>query len=444
MGLLAAGLTLAVTAPGSARPDASRGRTTLATRLAPPVVTAGEPAAIVSQLSPAQAGRPVTVQQLSGGTWTPVADARSRGSGRTVVTVDTSTPGQRVFRVVAPAWAGKPQVVARQVTLLVTAADDCRPEVALVDPAATTAARCLAARLDNWHSAALLGVGQQLNVSNEKFLDPLDRLGNRRVAVVGFDLQELAEGQTYGFSTPPLDALTTLASEGAVLTASWHASNPHSGLTSNDTSWHSVSDLFDPTTAEYASFWADADAKIELLRQLQDAGVAVVFRPLHEANGGWFWWGHATPSQYRRLYSMLQDRTWAAGVHNVVWAYSFNARSTSQIADPVPLIPDAVDLAGIDTYWPAGGSHRSQAPSMSGYSAVAATVHRMALTEIGPYADTKRSWRPSVVTATARSQSRRPVWALLWFDDRKGLKQISSLKGGLSWLDSCPFGFCTL
>jgi len=408
------------------------------------VVTVGEPTAVVSQLSPAQAGRPLTVQRRIHGAWTTVADARSKGSGRTVVAVDTSIGGAQVLRVVAPAWEGEPRIVARRVTLQVAAPDDCAPRVALVDAEATAAARCLAARLDHWHSAGLMGVGQQLNVSNEQFLDPLTRLGKRRVAVVGFDLQELAQGETYHFATPPVEALATLASQGAVLTASWHTTNPHTGLTSGDTSWHTVSDLFDPTTPEYAAFWADADAKIELLRQLQDAGVAVVFRPFHEANGPWFWWGGATPGQYRRLYSMLQQRAWAAGVHNVVWAYSFNARTSTEISDPVPMVPDAVDLGGIDSYWPASGSHRSQAPSMAGYGAVAETVPRMAFTEVGPYADAERSWSPAVVTATARAQSRRPVWALLWFDDPAGYKQISSLKGGLAWLDSCAFGYCQL
>jgi hypothetical protein len=81
---------------------------------------------------------------------------------------------------------------------------------------------------------------------------------------------------------------------------------------------------------------------------------------------------------------------------------------------------------------------------MSGYAAVAKRVPRMAITEIGPSADTARRWTPSVITSTARAQSRKPVWALLWVDDASGFKQISSLSGGLSWLDSCPFGYCAI
>ena len=65
---------------------------------------------------------------------------------------------------------------------------------------------------------------------------------------------------------------------------------------------------------------------------------------------------------------------------------------TFTIADPVPLIPRAVDLAGIDSYWPATGARRArQAPSMAGYAAVARRVPRMAITEVGPLAD-PRGW----------------------------------------------------
>jgi hypothetical protein len=68
----------------------------------------------------------------------------------------------------------------------------------------------------------------------------------------------------------------------------------------------------------------------------------------------------------------------------------------------------------------------------------------MAFTEVGPAADTGRPWRPKVITATAAAQKRKPLWAMLWFDDESGAKQISSLPGGLSWLDSCPNAFCAL
>lgn len=446
-GLLTGGLIAAGATPALARPQAtaSRGGTTLTARLAPPVVTVDEPAAVAARLSPVRAGRPVSVEVLADGSWTSLAEATTDGAGRVVVPIDTSVAGERVLRAVAPEWDGAPRVASRRVTLAVYSQDACTPRVAPVDPAATTAARCLAARLDRWRRAGLMAVGQQLNMSGLEYAAPLDALGGRRVSVVGFDLWELGKTRTYEFPffDQALADLVSLAQSGAVLTASWHVPNPHTGQEYSDRSWHRFGALLDPDSAEAQTFWAGYDEQLSVLGALQDAGVAVVFRPFHEVNGDWFWWGRPDAKAFRQVWREMQDRAWAAGVHNVLWAYSFAAATRRGITPPVKLLPPRVDVAGIDTYYPATGSHRGrQAPSMSGYAAVAKKVSRMAFTEIGPAADQGGRWKASVISSTAQAQARRPLWATAWVDDGSGRKQISSLRGGLAWLDSCPFGYC--
>jgi len=337
--------------------------------------------------------------------------------------------------------------VSAPVTLKVYTDAACTPRVALVDPDATTAARCLATRLDRWRGAGLMGVGQQLNVSNDQYLAPLDALGARRVSVVGFELQELALSGTYEFPFQDrvLGDLVRLSGDGAVLSASWHATNPHTGGAYSDRGWHNLGALLDPTTPEYQRFWADFDAKMVLLQQLQDAGVAVVLRPFHEANGNWFWWGHPDPATYRSLWKAMQQRAGQDGVHNIVWGYSFAARTWPGIQDPVSLLPARVDLAGIDAYDPEKGARNAKdlLPTQ-GYAAVAARVKRMTMTEVGPQGSTDGRWDPAVVSRTAATLKSAPAWAMLWFDDTDGTKQISSLRGGPAWLDSCAFGYCLL
>ncbi len=456
-GLLTGGLLAAVTTPGQARPESPspasspRAGSTLTARLAPPVVTTGEPAAIVAQLPTAQAGRPLSVERRrDNGSWAPFAEAVGNATGRTAVPLDTAAPGPQVLRVVAAAWNGKRTLTSPAVTLRVLTTESCTPRVALVDPGATTAARCLAARLDRWRSAGLMGVGQQLNMSNDQYAAPLTALGARRVNVVGFDLWELGKTKRYEFPfyDRALADLVALAQDGAVLTASWHTANPQTGQSYDDRSWRDLGALLRDTPAA-AAFWADYDEQLTVLAELQAAGVAVVFRPMHEANGDWFWWGRPAPATFKAVWARMQERAWAAGVHNVVWAYSFAAASRAGIAAPEKLLPAAVDLAGIDSYWPSTGSHRagkapSKAPSMAGYAVVARRVPRMAVTEIGPHADPQGRWKASLVTSVARAQKKKPVWALLWVDDAAGRKQISSLSGGLAWLDSCPNGLCVL
>jgi hypothetical protein len=330
------------------------------------------------------------------------------------------------------------------------AARACAPRTALVDPLATPAARCLAQRIDHWRSSRQLAVGQQVNLSNQDYLAPLDALGDLRVGVVGFDLQELAEGETYGFAQPPLQALLGLAQGGATLVASWHAHNPHTGGAATDRSWHSLGALLDAGSAEAQAFWADFDAKMQLLLRLQDGDggqyppAAVVFRPLHEANGGFFWWGKPDPTTYRKVWRAMQRRAWTLGVHNVLWAYSFNVR-TAGVRDPGTLVPSQVDLGGLDSYDPeATYDDRADRLTLDGWNDVKGKVPRMAITETGPQGSSDGAWNPAVITRTVRAAGITPAWAMLWFDDATGKKQISSLRGGLSWLSTCPGGLCRL
>ena len=334
----------------------------------------------------------------------------------------------------------------------------CFPDVALVDPEATPEATCLAETLDRWRSQGSYGIGQQLNVSSSTYFQPVARLSPERPALVGFDLEELELGETYGFGTPPLTALLDLASQGVLLTASWHTANPSTGGDSYDRRWQDLRALLEPGRPEYDTFWADVDRKIELLERFQtgDDGrfppAAVLFRPLHEANGDWFWWAQGTdPALYRQLYSAIQDRVAAAGVHNVVWGWSANARNADRIIDPLTILPDRVDLAGVDSYEPmAGRTLQDRQLNLSGLAELAGRVPRVAVTEAGPHGSKNGQWDPSVVAPSATAIGVRPAYVMMWFDDGNGddgytgKKQLSSLRGGEALVFTCPAGVCSL
>lgn len=434
-------------APAPATEPTDKRGTKLSIRLAAPLVALGEPVVAVVAVKPA-ARAVVEVQERIDGAWTSLGSARTDRRGQAVLDLDTSSTGSRELRAVLGAAGARgraAEAISAVTTLTVLDPADCTPRIPLVDTEATPAARCLAARLDRWRSAGIMGMGQQLNVSSEDYADPLEELTGRRVSVVGFDLEELARTATYEY--PFFDRafadLVGLAGQGAVLTATWHMQNPGTGGSFYDRTWTDLERLLDETTPEGQRFWADADAKLALLAAFHDAGVAVVFRPLHEANGDWFWWGHPRPATYRKLWTRLQQRAWSAGVHNVLWGYSFNARSGKHIVKPVKLLPKKVDLAGIDSYALRSSAKPNKLP-MGGYAAVAKRVKRMAITEGGPYDSRSGKWDPAALERAARAQKRAPLWSMLWFDDANGRKQLSSLRGGDAWLDSCPNAFCLL
>ncbi len=85
---------------------------------------------------------------------------------------------------------------------------------------------------------------------------------------------------------------------GAVVTLTWHAVPPgydepvsfHENIQSHlsDFEWR---ELTTPGTDLYKRWCAQVDVIAGYLKQLRDAHVPVLWRPYHEVNGNWFWWG---------------------------------------------------------------------------------------------------------------------------------------------------------
>jgi mannan endo-1,4-beta-mannosidase len=95
--------------------------------------------------------------------------------------------------------------------------------------------------------------------------------------------------------------------------------------------------------AGYQLLIDDIDAIAVQIKRLDDAGVPILWRPLHEASGGWFWWGTDRES-YLALYKLLFERlTEYHGLTNLIWVWN------GQNKDWYP--GDAyVDIIGEDIY----------------------------------------------------------------------------------------------
>ena len=81
----------------------------------------------------------------------------------------------------------------------------------------------------------------------------------------------------------------------------------------------------DETSQEYKDIVADVDIVSGYFKQLQDKGIAVIWRPLHEASGGWFWWGVASAECYVQLYRLVFDRMVKTNkLTNLIWVWNIN------------------------------------------------------------------------------------------------------------------------
>jgi mannan endo-1,4-beta-mannosidase len=141
---------------------------------------------------------------------------------------------------------------------------------------------------------------------------------------------------------------------GGIVTIAYHANLPGTcACWSNVQKTISQEDfdkIITPGTVQYKQLIADLDKVAVYLKQLQDTGVPVLWRPYHEMNGNWFWWGKK--NNYTLLWNIMYERF--VGYHklnNLLWVWSPNAPNAS--ADKYELTypgADKVDILAADVY----------------------------------------------------------------------------------------------
>jgi len=141
--------------------------------------------------------------------------------------------------------------------------------------------------------------------------------------------------------------------KGAIVNIMWHACNP---ALNEPCSWNKegvLSHLSDEQWKEITTDgtvlnkeWKSRVDEVSIyLKYLQDRGVEVLWRPMHEMNQGVFWWGgRPGPDGTRKLFQMLHDyMTNKKGLTNLVWIWD--------IQDFETLESDAEQYNPGDEYW---------------------------------------------------------------------------------------------
>ena len=113
-------------------------------------------------------------------------------------------------------------------------------------------------------------------------------------------------------------------------------------------------DLLTPGTALHTKWIAQVDAIAVFLKQLQVARVPVLWRPYHEMNGDWFWWGgrtegaYTTAALYRQIFDRLVNHH---QLKNLVWEWSVDRVSKPNMEHEkyFPGI-EFVDVLTLDVY----------------------------------------------------------------------------------------------
>ena len=152
-------------------------------------------------------------------------------------------------------------------------------------------------------------------------------------AVMGFDLGGIEVGDQKNLDSVPFqrirEQLVAHVERGGVVTLSWHPRNPLTGGTAWDVKTPGVVKSILPGGAQHAKFQTWLQRVGDFIGSLKDSKgnlVPVIFRPWHENNGSWFWWGqqHCTDEEFHALWNMLQDEMDHRGFTNLLWSYSPN------------------------------------------------------------------------------------------------------------------------
>lgn len=100
-------------------------------------------------------------------------------------------------------------------------------------------------------------------------------------------------------------------------------------------------------TMETYKIVEDIDNISALMQRMEDENVTVLWRPLHEASGGWFWWGASGAESYKWLWKLLYHRmTDYHKLDNLIWIW--NAQSAEWYVGD-----EYCDIAAVDIYNPA-------------------------------------------------------------------------------------------
>ena len=147
--------------------------------------------------------------------------------------------------------------------------------------------------------------------------------------------------------------------QGGVVSILWHWNVPANSSGNYSFYWGTEADkttfdvrkIFDPTSGEYKQMMKDIDQIASYLKLLKQAGIPVLWRPLHEAGGQWFWWGRdaeACNELWRVMYHRFQD----AGLDNLIWVWTQASAWGKPYSDGYRWYPgdDYVDIVSIDVY----------------------------------------------------------------------------------------------
>ena len=188
----------------------------------------------------------------------------------------------------------------------------------------------------------------------------LEELSGHRPMVLSVDLCpiELQNGYYMSGSTweQHRRAILDQHRRGGITTISWHMHNPATGKDAWDVSDdRTVRKILRNTDArkKFLHYLDLAAAYILTLRDDEGQLIPIIFRPFHESQGSWFWWGHdlCSSRDFIRLWRFTHQYLTQKGCDNLLYCFSVSG-VTRTVDDYLERFPgtDYVDVLGTEVY----------------------------------------------------------------------------------------------
>jgi mannan endo-1,4-beta-mannosidase len=221
---------------------------------------------------------------------------------------------------------------------------------------------------------------------------------------------------------------------GGITTVAWHFTNPVTPQTGfywkDSVSAPAVANLI-PGGSHHEEYKAILHTIADLAQSVRGNDgklVPMLFRPYHEFDGGWFWWGkpHCTGEEFTSLWrftvSYLRD---SLNVHNFIYVFSPDAMFKTE-AEYLERYPgDAwVDMVGMDNYGDFGRNGRYNLPAgiaklkiVSNYARKAGKL--AAFTETGLESIPDTTWWTGSLLKALKAEKMRLAYVLVWRNDAR-------------------------
>jgi mannan endo-1,4-beta-mannosidase len=189
-------------------------------------------------------------------------------------------------------------------------------------------------------------------------------LSGKTPVIRGFDLIDYSPTRVqHGASSTEVEKAIAWDKQRGITTFCWHWNAPKDLIDQPGKEWwrgfYTEATNFDVTKAmnntssdEYKLIISDIDAIAVQLKRLKDANIPVLWRPLHEAEGKWFWWGAKGAEPCKWLWKLLYDRLVNEHeLNNLIWVWTSTGNPDATDWYPGD---EYVDIIGADIYLPSG------------------------------------------------------------------------------------------